>query len=180
MLTVAGKEVSPEQTLSYIVANTAPGSRIPIELIRDGRRMTVTATVGKRPSEEELAQQTFDPSQADDADPMSKPPKQQGEGIAEKALGLSVIPLNAQIARQLGASEDTQGLVVTVVDPSSDAAAKGLQRGDIVLSANYRAITSIAALEETIRGAKSSNRVAVLLRIQRRGAPASYAPVRLR
>ena len=180
VLTVAGKEVSPEQTLSFIVANTAPGSRIPIELIRDGRRMTVTATVGKRPSEEELAQQTFDPSQGTDNDPMSKAPKQQGEGLAEKALGLSVIPLNPQIARQLGAGEDTQGLVISVVDPSSDAAAKGLQRGDIVLSANYRAITSIAALEDTIRNAKGSNRVAVLLRIQRRGAPASYVPIRLR
>jgi serine protease Do len=180
VLTVAGKEVTPEQTLSFIVANTAPGSRIPIELIRDGRRMTVTATVGKRPSEEELAQQTFDPSQGADSDPMSKPPKQQGEGLAEKALGLSVIPLSPQIARQLGASEETQGLVITVVDPSSDAAAKGLQRGDIVLSANYREITSITALEETIRVAKGGNRVAVLLRIQRRGAPASYVPIRLR
>ena len=180
VLSVAGKPVTPEQTLSYIVANTAPGSRIPIELIRDGRRMTVTATVGKRPSEEELAQQTFDPSQGTDDDPLSKPPKQQGEGLAEKALGLSVIPLSPQIARQLNATEGTQGLVITVVDPSSDAAAKGLQRGDIVLSANYRPITTIAALEETIRSAKGSSRVALLLRVQRRGAPASYVPVRLR
>jgi serine protease Do len=180
VLTVSGKEVNPDQTLSYIVANTAPGSRIPIELIRDGRRMTVTAIVGKRPSEEELAQQTFDPSGAQADDPLSKAPKQQGQGLPEKALGLSVIPLSPQIARQLGATEDTQGLVVTVVDPSSDAGAKGLLRGDIILSANYRAINSIAALEETIRGAKASNRVAVLLRIQRRGVPASYVPVRLR
>jgi serine protease Do len=180
VLTVAGKEVNPDQTLSYIVANTAPGSRIPIELIRDGRRMAVTAIVGKRPSEEELAQQTFDPSGAQADDPLNKAPKQQGAGLPEKALGLSVIPLSPQIARQLGAAENTQGLVVTVVDPSSDAGAKGLLRGDIILSANYRAINSVAALEETIRGAKTSNRVAVLLRIQRRGAPASYVPVRLR
>ena len=180
VLKVAGKEVSPEQTLSYIVANTAPGSRIPIELIRDGRRMTVTATVGKRPSEEELAQQSFDPNQPKDDDPFNKPPKQQGEGLAEKALGLSVLPLTPQIARQLGAGEDTQGLVISVVDPSSDAGSKGLQRGDIILSANYRAITTVAALEEAIRSAKTGNRVALLLRIQRRGAPASYVPIRLR
>ncbi len=179
VLKVAGREVSPDQTLSYIVANTAPGSRIPVELIRDGRRMTVTATVGKRPSEEELAQLSFDPNQPKDDDPFNKP-KQQGEGLAEKALGLSVLPLTPQIARQLGTSEDTQGLVVSVVDPSSDAGAKGLQRGDIVLSANYHEIATVAALEETIRTAKSSNRVAVLLRIQRRGAPASYVPIRLR
>jgi serine protease Do len=177
---VAGKEVGPEQTLSFIVANTAPGSRIPIELVRDGRRMTVTATVGRRPSEEELAQQSFDNNQGD-GDAFNRPPQgQQREGLAEKALGLSVMPLTPQIARQLGAPETTEGLVISVVDPSSDAGSKGLQRGDIILSANYRPIATVAALEETIRAAQSSNRAAVLLRIQRRGQPATYVPIRLR
>ena len=70
--------------------------------------------------------------------------------------------------------------MVSVVDPSSDAGAKGLQRGDIILSANYRPITTVAALEEAIRAAKAGNRNAVLLRVQRRGQPATYVPVRLR
>lgn len=56
---VNGKDVTPDQTLSFLVANVDPGSRVPIELIRNGRRLSVTATVGKRPSEEELAQQSF-------------------------------------------------------------------------------------------------------------------------
>ena len=180
VLKVAGKEVGPGQTLSYIVANIAPGSRIPIELVRNGRRMTVTATVGQRPSEEELAQQTFDPSPGQADDPFNRTPRQQGEGVVEKAMGLSVLPMTPQIARQLGASEDTQGLVIGVVDPSSDAGSKGLQRGDIILSANYRPIVTIAGLEEAIRSAKASNRIAMLLRIQRRGLPATYVPVRLR
>ena len=180
VLKVDGKEVGPDQTLSFIVANIAPGSRIPIELVRDGRRMTVTATVGKRPSEEELAQQSFDPNEAEAPDDFNRTPKKQGEGLAEKALGFSVLPLIPQIARQLGASEDTQGLVVSVVDPSSDAGAKGLLRGDIILSANYRQITTVAALEEAIRAAKAGNRNAVLLRVQRRGQPATYVPIRLR
>ncbi len=176
---VSGKEVTPEQTLSFIVANTPPGSRIPIELIRDGRRMTVTATVGKRPSEEELAQaQSF--GQDPDQNPMNRPPKRQGEGLAEKALGLSLLPMTPEIARQLGASDDTKGLVVSVVDPSADAASKGLQRGDIILSANYRAVTSVADLESAIAAAKSANRTAVLVRVQRRGQPATYLPLRLR
>ncbi len=180
VLTVNGKEVGPDQTLSFIVANIAPGSRIPIELVRDGKRMTLTATVGKRPSEEELAQQTFDPSEAENPDDFNRTPKKQGDGLSEKSLGLSVLPLTPQIARQLGATENTQGLVVTVVDPSSDAGSKGLQRGDIILSANYREVTTAAGLEEAIRAAKAGNRVAVLLRVQRRGQPATYVPVRLR
>ncbi|MGE3693329.1 MAG: Do family serine endopeptidase [Novosphingobium sp.] len=180
VLTVAGKEVSPEQSLSYLVANTAPGSRIPIEIVRNGKRMTVTATVGKRPTEEELAQNTFGQDQDQDENAYNQTPQKQGEGLAEKTLGLSVLPLTPQIARQLGASEGTQGLVITVVDPSSDAGSKGLRRGDIILSANYRDISTVAGLEEAINAAKSSSRSAVLLRIQRRGQPATYVPIRIR
>jgi serine protease Do len=180
VLRVAGKEVSPQQSLSFIVANTAPGSRIPIELMRDGKRMTVTAIVGKRPSEEELAQNSFGQGPGQGADDFNKPPQQQGQGLSEKALGLSVLPLTAQIARQLGVAESTQGLVVNAVDASSDAASKGLQRGDIVLSANYRNIATVAALEEAIRSAKTSSRAALLLRVQRRGQQATYLPVRIR
>ncbi|MCX7864058.1 MAG: Do family serine endopeptidase [Novosphingobium sp.] len=177
---VDGKEVSSEQTLSYLIANTPPGSRIPIELIRDGRRITVTAVVGKRPSEEELAQQSFDPEQDGVGDRFNRPPERQGEGLAERALGLSLLPLSPQIARQLGVSEDLQGVVINFVDPNSDAAQKGLRRGDIVLSANYRKVTSIADVEESIRQAQRAGRTALLLSVQRRGQPATYVPIRLR
>ena len=174
------KEVTREQTLSYLVANTSPGTRIPIELIRNGRRMTVNATVGKRPSEEELRSQSFDPDEEQDPDRFNQPPERQGEGLSEKALGMSVLPLTPRIASQLGASQDTEGLVVNAVDPSSDAAKKGLRRGDIVLSANYRKVTDVAGLESAIRSAQKSGRDALLLRVQRRGQPAAYVPIRLR
>lgn len=178
VLKVAGKDVSPEQTLSYLVANTAPGTRIPIELIRDGKRMTLTAIVGKRPSEEELAEQSFDPN------PNAKPtPQQQQEkssGVIEKALGLQLIPLTPQIARQLGTSDTIRGLVINAVDASSDAGTKGLQRGDIILAANYHPIASLSAMEAEVTAAKSANRAAMLLQIQRRGQPATYIPIRLR
>jgi serine protease Do len=179
---VDGKDVTPDQTLSFIVANTTPGKRIPIELIRNGQRLTVQTVVGKRPSEEELAQQTFDPDAQDDDQfgPGSKPQQQQGPSILQGSLGVAAIPLTPQIARQLGAGEDAKGVVITAVDGSSDAGAKGLQRGDIVLSANYINVASVADLEKIVRQAKTEGREAVLLRIQRRGMPAQYVPVRVR
>ncbi len=181
VLKVAGKEVSPEQTLSFIVANTAPGTRIPIELIREGKTMTLSATVGKRPSEEELAQQTFEQQpNGQDEDAFNRAPKRQGEGLVERTLGLSVLPMTPQIARQLGVGEATQGLVVNAVDPSSDGGTKGLQRGDVLLSANYRNIKTVAELETAVREAQKSSRAAILLRVQRRGQPATYLPVRIR
>ena len=181
VLRVDGKEVTPDQTLSFIVANTPPGKRIPLEVIRNGQRLTLNAVVAKRPSEDELAQQTFDPQTPDQqADPYNSAPKKQGAGVIEQSLGFSAIPLTAQIARQLGAAEGTQGLVITVVDGSSDAGQKGLQRGDIVLTANNQPVATIAQMEAIVRAAKTQGRPAVLLRVQRRGQPAAYLPVRIR
>ena len=178
ILEVDGKAVSSDQTLSFIVANIEPGKRIPITLIREGKRRAVTATVGRRPTEEELArQEMFDPDAQ--PDPMDGADS-SGEGLIEKALGLQALELTPAIARQLGASEQTKGIVIAGVDPASDAGAKGLQRGDIVLSANYTAITKPAELEAIVREARRAKRGAILLQIQRRGRPATYVPVRLR
>lgn len=177
VLRVDGKDVTPDQTLSYLVANIAPGKRVNLEVMRDGGRRTVAAIVGKRPSEEELAQQQmFDP----DADAIDQGSSGAADGVVEESLGLKVIPLTPQIARQLGAGNDTKGVVVAAVDPSADAGAKGLQRGDIILTANYKDVVDVAVLEDLVRSAKSAGREAMLLRIQRRGRPATYVPVRLR
>ncbi|RKF22793.1 Do family serine endopeptidase [Altericroceibacterium spongiae] len=177
VMKVDGKDVTPDQTLSFLVANIEPGTRVPVQVIRDGKRQTLNISVGERPSEEELAQQTFDPD-SDDLGPPQAP--SSGQGVLEDALGLHVIPLNPQITRQLGVSSDTQGVVITAVDPSSDAGQKGLQRGDILLTANYQRLTSVEDLENVVKTAQDQDREAVLLRVQRRGRPAQFVPIRLK
>jgi serine protease Do len=179
VLRVAGREVTPNQTLSYLVANTPPGSRIGIDLIRDGAPLRLTATVGKRPSEEELAR-SFDPSKPSENDPFANGKPQASHGIVEQALGLSTLPLSPQIARELGATDAVHGLVVNAVDASSDAGAKGLQRGDIITSVNDRPITTVGELEAAVRSAQAAHRAAVLLQVVRQGKPALYVPIRLR
>ena len=176
IISVSGRRVSSDQTVSFLVANIAPGESVPVEVLREGRRLTINTTLGKRPTEAELAQQaqSFDP---DAEEPMD--PDQVDDLIAEK-LGLQVMEMNAQIARSLGVPADTQGLVIGAVDPNSDSAAKGLRRGDIVLSANYQTVTTIASLRDQISAAQEEGRDAVLLRIQRRGAPPRFVPIRLR
>jgi len=178
VLSVDGKDVSRDTTLSFLVANIKPGTRVPIVLVREGKRMTVNAIVAKRPTEEELAQQTFDPNNQEQQNPFEQ--EQPGSGISEKSIGISAIPLTAQIARQLGANAATKGLVVAAVDPSSDAGQKGLTRGDIILSVDYRPVTTVAELEAAIKTARAGGKGALLLQVQRRGQPAIYVPVRLR
>src|SRR3546814_8545622 len=48
---INGKEITPQQTLSYIVANIKPGTRVPIEVIREGKALSLSAVIGTRPPE---------------------------------------------------------------------------------------------------------------------------------
>jgi serine protease Do len=173
---VNGKEVSPDQTVSYLVANLQPGTVVPLELLRDGRKLTVNVTLGKRPSETELRQQvqSFDPEAEE---PMAPGTADQ---TIEQKLGLQVMALTPGIARSLGVMPDTKGVVIAAVDPNSDAARKGLRRGDIILSANYQATATVEALVAQVNAASREGREAVLLRVQRGPRPPAFIPVRLR
>jgi serine protease Do len=175
VLKVNGRDVTPDETLSYIVANIKPGTRIPLDILREGKPMRITATVGTRPSEEKLAQSTFDPDENKDFD-------QQGENADSKAvrdaLGVSVIPLDPEIARQLGMGSDVKGVVVDI--PGSGSAAQaGIRRGDVLVSVNYKPVTNTAQLAAAIAEAKKAGRSAVLVGVKRRGAPTQYATVRI-
>jgi serine protease Do len=177
VISVDGKDVTPDQTLSFIVANTAPGKRIPVVVIRNGERLTLNATVGRRPSEEELAAQTFNPEAAED---FSDQDEQDSETATRQALGMAVTELTPQIARQIGVPPELKGVVVAAVDPSGDAATKGIRRGDVILSINNRPVATSAEVDRVIAEARSANREAVLLRVQRRTGQPQFLPVRLR
>ena len=178
VLKINGKDVTPDQTLSFLVANITPGTRIPVELLRNGQRRTVNVEVGRRPSEEQLRQaQMFSPDEGDEE--QAAPDTTMSDVISEK-LGLGVIPITPEIAGQLGIPATTKGLAIAAVDPNSDSAAKGLARRDVILSANYKPVADAAALEAVIREAESDGRNAVLIQIQRRNGAPRYVPIRLR
>lgn len=178
VLSVNNIDITRNTSLSYIVSNIAPGTRVPVEYLRDGERRRATVTVGRRPSEAELRTQTqtFDP----DAEGEGQIDPGQGSGITEQVLGVQAIALTPQIARSLGVASDVTGVVINAVDASSDAALKGLGRGTIITSANGRAVTTPEALEAQVRAVQAEGRDAILLRIIVRGEPVRTIPVRLR
>ncbi|MET0249394.1 MAG: Do family serine endopeptidase [Sphingobium sp.] len=176
IVSVSGREVTMDENLSSIVANQPIGSRVPIILIRNGQRQTVTAIVGERPSEEELA--NFAPTQDEDFGPQGNRPD-NGQA-ASQALGISAIPLTPNITRQLGIPADTRGIVITSVDGGTDAGTKGLRRGDVVITANNRPVATQADLDAQAKAVSSQGRSAILLQVLRRGQPATFVPIRLR
>ncbi len=169
---VNNQDVTPDNTLSYIVANLPIGSRVPIELIRDGKRSTVTAVVGQRPPEEQLAA-------TDNFGEDGEGTPGQNAQSSSTALGLSLQALTPQIAGQLGVPGTTQAVVIGAVDQSSDAAAKGLRRGDLILSINQTPVTSPQAAASIVAAARKANRDSVVLLVQRGNAPPRYLGVSL-
>ena len=172
---VNGQDVTPDNTLSYIVANSEIGSRVPIELIREGKRMTVTAVVGERPPEEQLARaggmdDDGESGPADDATPQS----------TRAAIGLNVQTLTPQIARQIGVAATLKGVVISGIDPASDAAAQGLQARDVILSINQRPTTTAQEAAAAVEAARKAGRKNVLLLVQRGSGPPRYVGVEVR
>ena len=175
---VNGKNVTLDQTLSYIVANLPVGTNVPIELTRNGKKMSVTAQLKQRPPEEELVNNSFDPDaqQEDGAE-------QNDDGVSAKAtyetLGMSVVNLTPAIARQIGVSSTEKGVVVSNVDPASDAAQKGITRGFLITSVDRQAVTTADQLDKIISSVKKSGKSAVLLRLQRGARDPAFVAVRL-
>jgi serine protease Do len=175
VLRVDSREVTPEATLSYIVANIKPGTRIPLDILREGKPLKLTATIGARPPEEKLAQSNFNPEENKDFDKQTDTPDSK---VIRDKLGLSVIPLDAEIARALGMTADVKGIVVDV--PGAGTAAQvGLRRGDVIVSANYKPVTTSAGLATAVKDAQAAGRGAILLGVKRRGAATQYVTVRL-
>ena len=174
---VNGRDVNPDQTLSFLVAGLAVGAKVPIEIIRDGKRQLLTATLGERPSEEKLASIGKGDSGSAGLDPEDD--KSNAKATRE-SLGLAFQPLTAEISRQLGLTRGVKGLVVGAVDPSSDAAAKGVQRGDVILSVNYKPANTVADVSAAATAAKAAGRANVLLLFQRGNTPPRYIAVKLK
>ncbi|WP_448581918.1 Do family serine endopeptidase [Thermaurantiacus sp.] len=174
IISVAGQEVTPDNTLSFIVANTPIGTRVPIQLIRNGQRQTVIATIGERPSEAVL--QGGAPEEPEDRSGRGEP----GAEAARQQLGLTLQTLTPEIRQQLRLPDTVEGLVIARVNPSSDAAEQGLQRGDIVLSINQRPVRTPQEAAAIVAEARKAGRETVLLLVQRGTGPSRFVGVKMR
>jgi serine protease Do len=168
---VNNQQVTPDQTVSYLVANTPVGQRVPIELVRNGRRMTVYTQVDQRPTEEQLAKIVGGTTTAPDV-------TLGGPAVApQKALGLSLATLTPELARAANLPPNAHGVIVTAVDPNSDASDEGLQRGDLIISVNNQLVTSPAQVIAMVDAARKGGRSSVLLLVKRGTSPEAFVGV---
>ena len=168
---VGNQQVTPEQTVSYLIANTQVGSRVPLEIIRGGRRQTIQVTVGERPTEQELARLGGGGGTtqgAPDGGPAVTP---------QRTLGLSLAPVTPELARAANLPPNVRGVIITSVDANSDASDEGLQRGDLIISVNGNLVTSPAQVVTAVEGARRAGRPSVLLLVKRGNSPEAFVGI---
>jgi serine protease Do len=128
--------VATAEDLRLRVSQTAPGTTVKLEAIRDGQKKQFTATLMELPDTNERASGD----------------RGGGASPTEPALdGLQVSTLTSDVAQQLNLPPGTRGVVVTSVDPNSKAADAGLQRGDVIQEVNRKPVNSVEQFRAAIR-----------------------------
>lgn len=157
--TFNGKEVSDVRDLTRTVADSPIGEAVPVVVSREGETMTIDVTLGRR----ETAEGEAEPGQPETG--AAEPPKEA------EVLGMMLLPLDDASATELGLPAGATGLAVTKVDPASEAAAKGLATGDVIVEAGQRAVVRLDDLTDRIAEAKEAGRKSLLLLVRRGGDP---------
>ena len=143
---VDGKDVASSRDLARVIAGYAPGSTVDINLWRNGKAESIKVELGKLPGADKAASTDSDGSSASPADTLAD-------------LGLTVT-----------ASDDGKGLVVTDVDPDSDAADRGIQAGDVITAVNSDEVNNVKDVTDAMDKAAKAGRKSVLVQISRDSA----------
>ena len=135
------KEIKDSSDLPTLVARIAPGTTVPLKVIRDGKEVSLPIAVGEM-KENEVTAST-----------------QEGD------LGLAVQPVTPEVAQSLGLDR-AEGLVITDVKPGSSADDAGLRSGDVITQINRRPVKNLA---DYIREMARSEKGKSVLMLVRRG-----------
>ena len=145
---VGDHDIDSASSVTRSVASLKPGTKVDVVVLRNGKEVKSTVTLGERASQN-MNYQT--PSQSEGGD-----------------LGVSVKVLTPEDARALQLSGDVKGLLVVGVRGDGPAAEAGLRSGDVILSANLKPVTEVNELASIVRK-EGRERGAVMLQINRRG-----------
>jgi serine protease Do len=146
-----GKDVKDSRDLPRIVASTPVGKAVDVLVVRKGKEMTKSVTLGRLEDGEKTQQAG-----------LNQPPT-DGPAATRRAVGLELSGLNEELRRRFSIKEDVKGVVVTRVDPNSPAADKRIQPGEVVVEVGQEAVNSPADVTRRIEALKKDGRKSALL-----------------
>jgi serine protease Do len=164
VLRVNGKDVEDNTDLTRTVAAARAGEALRLDVLRGGRRQTLTVTSGTRPAEAELA------LRGNPNAPGARPtPSAPATPAAPTALGLTLVPLDPATRQARNIPAEVRGVLITAVRNGSDAATKQLRAGDVIVSANFRAVSTPQEVAAAVAAQRSAGRANITLAVTRGG-----------
>lgn len=148
IVSYGGKAVENGTALKNMVANTAPGTTVPLTVRREGKTETITATIGELPA----------------ATAKKGPERPKAE---EQALrGVEVQELTPAVRERLDIAKGIKGVVVAKVDPGSPARGV-LAPGDVIVEVNRTPVASVKEYRQIVSKAGAGENI--LLLVNRKG-----------
>ncbi len=145
LVTYNGAKLADVADLRNKVAMTAPGTKVTMELIRDGHKKKVEVTIGEQPSDFSTR-------------------VTMGAATSPLAgMGLTLQDLTPELADQFGYKVN-QGVLVAEVAPGSPAERVGMQAGQLIEEVNRQRVRNLRELKKALK--KSKHPKEVLLRVR--------------
>ncbi|MBN1788342.1 MAG: DegQ family serine endoprotease [Sedimentisphaerales bacterium] len=130
-----GKPLENWDSFKRLIARIAPGTKVNLTVIRDGKEKDVAVELETRESLADVP--TEDSKEA-------------------KQIGITVRDLTSEFAQRFGFDEDQTGVVVDSVDPTSDAAMKGITPGTLIIEVNREKVSNTKDFWRLIKEADDS------------------------
>lgn len=130
LLSFSGQEIDSPRELQVVVEQAVPGVEQPMEVVRDGKTLTLSAVCRQTPANFGLA--SF-----------------RGSSAPTHLLGLEVGELSDSVADRLGL-KDVEGVVITHIERGSTAAESGLETGNVITQVNRQAVKSVADFKKAV------------------------------
>ena len=127
-----GRAVESDRDFVALVGRTLVGKKVKLKVVRSGREKTLEVEIARRSDDEQGAVPAGEESR--------KPFE----------IGISLQDITRELAERLRI-DDTDGVLVTEVDPGSAADRAGVSRGDIIIEVNRKAVASIRDFKDVLK-----------------------------
>jgi serine protease Do len=142
---VNGQKVANGSALQVAVSEMTPGTPLKLNIMRDGKPMTLDLTVGQYHAKAEEASNEGD------------------HGSNKGKIGIAVANLDDQTRQQFNLPEHVHGVVVQQVRPGSPADDAGLQPGDVIMEVDRKPAQSASEFANQVHNAPAGQDLLLLV-----------------
>jgi len=140
-----GEKIANSSDLQVAVSQIAPGTKIALGVIREGKQVTLNLTVGEFHGKTEVADE------------------ENHDGPQSGKLGLAVSDLTPDSRQQINVPEQVHGVVVESVRPASPADEAGIQPGDVIVEVNRKPAQSASQFASEVHQNKDGKDLLLLV-----------------